>query len=226
MFATFVGMVTPPLLIAGALKLGAAETAYLVSMSLFVSDAATILQTRQIGPVGSGLLSIQGTSFTFIAPVISAAGIVMASGASPQRALGVVFGLCFAGEFVVMLASRFIRYASAVITPIVTGTVVTLIGLTLIEVGMVSVGGGYGANTMGYDRCRHVRKAPCKPWIHHPRLGVHPVHRSSGDNHARSRQAAALVRVLRPIRERPSDLPLFWDLRPNVLSLEAAVRSL
>jgi xanthine permease XanP len=148
-FAVFVGMVTPPLLIAGALKMSAADTAYLVSMSLFVSGAATILQTRRIGPIGSGLLSIQGTSFTFIAPVISTAGVAMAAGASPREALGVVFGLCLVGAFVVMLASRFIRYASAVITPIVTGTVVTLIGLTLIEVGMVSVGGGFGAKADG-----------------------------------------------------------------------------
>src|SRR5690349_18584311 len=58
-FAVFVGMITPPLLIAGALKLDASQTAYLVSMSLFVSGLATVLQTRRIGPIGSGLLSIQ-----------------------------------------------------------------------------------------------------------------------------------------------------------------------
>ncbi len=148
-FAVFVGMVTPPLLIAGALKLDGSETAYLVSMSLFVSGAATLLQTRQIGPIGSGLLSIQGTSFTFIAPIISTAGVIMARGGTAHEALAAVFGLCLAGSFVVMLASRFIRRASAVITPVVTGTVVTLIGLTLIEVGMVSVGGGFGAKADG-----------------------------------------------------------------------------
>jgi xanthine permease XanP len=148
-FAVFVGMITPPLLIAGALKLGAADTAYLVSMSLFVSGAATILQTSRLGPIGSGLLSIQGTSFTFIAPIISVAAAAMASGATAAQALGGVFGLCMAGAVVVMLASRFIRRASAVITPVVTGTVVTLIGLTLIEVGMISVGGGYGARADG-----------------------------------------------------------------------------
>jgi xanthine permease XanP len=54
-----------------------------------------------------------------------------------------------AGACTVIVASRFIQLASAVITPVVTGTVVTLIGLTLIEVGMVSVGGGYGARAEG-----------------------------------------------------------------------------
>jgi xanthine permease XanP len=148
-FAVFVGMITPPLLIAGALKLAPADTAYLVSMSLFVSGAATILQTSRLGPIGSGLLSIQGTSFTFIAPIISVAAGAIASGATAAQALGGVFGLCMAGAVVVMLASRFIRRASSVITPVVTGTVVTLIGLTLIEVGMISVGGGYGARADG-----------------------------------------------------------------------------
>jgi xanthine permease XanP len=148
-FAVFVGMITPPLLIAGALKLDSADTAYLVSMSLFVSGAATILQTSRLGPIGSGLLSIQGTSFTFIAPIISVAGSAMAAGATAAQALGGIFGLCMAGALTVILASRFIQLARAVITPVVTGTVVTLIGLTLIEVGMVSVGGGYGARADG-----------------------------------------------------------------------------
>jgi xanthine permease XanP len=148
-FAVFVGMITPPLLISEALKLPPADTAYLVSMSLFVSGAATILQTRRVGPVGSGLLSIQGTSFTFIAPVIAAAGLAMQGGASAHEALGLVFGLCLAGSVLVMIASRFIQLASRVITPVVTGTVVTLIGLTLVEVGMVSVGGGYAAQADG-----------------------------------------------------------------------------
>jgi len=147
--AVFVGIITPPLIVAGALKLGAGDTAYLVSMSLFVSGAATILQTSRWGPVGSGLLSIQGTSFTFIAPIITTAGIVMASGGTAQQALGTVFGLCFAGAFVVIAASRCIRRASVIITPIVTGTVVTLIGLTLLQVGATNVGGGFGAKAAG-----------------------------------------------------------------------------
>lgn len=143
--AVFVGIVTPPLIIAGALKLSSSDTAYLVSMSLFVSGAATIVQTSRLGPVGSGLLSIQGTSFTFIAPIISAAGTLMARGEGAHRALAAVFGLCLAGSFVVVAASRFIRIASGLITPIVTGTVVTLIGLTLLQVAVVNVGGGFGS---------------------------------------------------------------------------------
>jgi xanthine permease XanP len=159
-FAVFVGMITPPLLIASALKLGSADTAYLISMSLFVSGAATILQTSRWGPVGSGLLSIQGTSFTFIAPIIATASSAMANGATATQALGLCFGLCFAGAFVVIALSRFLRHARTIITPVVTGTVVTLIGLTLIEVGMVSIGGGFAAKGDGsFGAVRHLALA-------------------------------------------------------------------
>lgn len=147
--AMFVGIITPPLIIGGALKLAAADTAYLVSMSLFVSGLATLLQTSRLGPVGSGLLSVQGTSFTFISPILAASGAVIASGGSSHEALGVAFGLSAAGAPLVMLISRFIQHAGRVITPLVTGTVVILIGLTLLQVGATNLGGGFDAKGNG-----------------------------------------------------------------------------
>ncbi|PSN19866.1 xanthine permease XanP, partial [filamentous cyanobacterium CCP5] len=60
--ASFVGIITPPLIISGALGLEPADTGYIISMSLFVSGIATFIQCRRFGPVGSGLLSLQGTS--------------------------------------------------------------------------------------------------------------------------------------------------------------------
>ncbi len=147
--AVFVGIITPPLVVANALRLGRADSAFLVSMSLFVSGAATILQTRRLGPVGSGLLSIQGTSFTFIGPILAAADAVKTAGGGVHEALATVFGLSFAGAFVVALLSRVIQHAGTVITPLVTGTVVTLIGLTLLQVAATNAAGGVGASQPG-----------------------------------------------------------------------------
>jgi xanthine permease XanP len=147
--AMFVGIITPPLIIGGALKLSAGDTAYLVSMSLFVSGLATFIQTSRFGPVGSGLLSVQGTSFTFISPILAATGAVIAAGGSAHAALGVAFGLSLAGAPLVMVLSRFIQRAGRLITPIVTGTVVMLIGLTLVQVGATNVGGGFEAKANG-----------------------------------------------------------------------------
>jgi xanthine permease XanP len=147
--AMFVGIITPPLIIGGALKLSAADTAYLVSMSLFVSGLGTFIQTSRFGPVGSGLLSVQGTSFTFISPILAATGAVIAAGGSTHAALGVALGLSAAGAPLVMVLSRFIQHAGRLITPIVTGTVVMLIGLTLLQVGATNVGGGFDAKGSG-----------------------------------------------------------------------------
>ncbi len=148
-FAVFVGIITPPLIICNALKLNRSDTVFLVSMSLFVSGVATLLQSHGIGPVGSRLLSIQGTSFVFLGPIISTAGLSMSAGASAHAALGVIFGVCLAGSFVAISISQCIQMASRIITPLVTGTVVTLIGLTLIEVGMITMGGGFDARHDG-----------------------------------------------------------------------------
>jgi xanthine permease XanP len=147
--AVFVGIVTPPTLIARILQLPSADGAFLVSMALLASGIGTILQTKRLGPVGSGLLSIQGTSFVFVAPIVSLAGSIMAEGGSRDHALGVVFGVCLVGALVPIVLGPCIRLASRVITPLVTGIVVTLIGLTLVSVGITSVGGGFEAKHDG-----------------------------------------------------------------------------
>ena len=72
LLAIFVAIITPPLIIAGALKLDLETTSFLVSMSLFASGISTFIQCRRIGGIGTGLLCIQGTSFSFIGPIISA----------------------------------------------------------------------------------------------------------------------------------------------------------
>ena len=72
LLAIFVAIITPPLIIAGALKLDLETTVFLVSMSLFASGISTFVQCRGFGPVGARLLCIQGTSFSFIGPIIAA----------------------------------------------------------------------------------------------------------------------------------------------------------
>ena len=59
LLAIFVAIITPPLIIAGALELDLDTTAFLVSMALFVSGIATFIQCHKVGPVGSGLLCVQ-----------------------------------------------------------------------------------------------------------------------------------------------------------------------
>lgn len=150
LLAIFVGIITPTLVLAGPMGLDAETTSYLVSMALMVSGVATFIQVKRIGPIGSGLLSIQGTSFAFIGPMITA-GLAAGGGTA---GLAMVFGLVLFGSPVEMILSRFIHLAKDVITPVVTGTVVMLIGLSLIRVGMTDIAGGAGAEDFG--RLRNV----------------------------------------------------------------------
>src|SRR3990167_7368068 len=62
--ASFVGIITPTLIVGGTLGLQS-EIPYLISMALFVSGLGTFVQARRFGPIGSGLLCLQGTSFSF-----------------------------------------------------------------------------------------------------------------------------------------------------------------
>ena len=140
LLAIFVAIITPPLIIAGALNLDLETTGFLVSMSLFVSGLATFVQCRRVGPVGCGLLCVQGTSFSFIGPII-AAGI---AGGLPA-----IFGATIAGSVVEMLVSRVLKFMRHIITPLVSGIVVTLIGLSLIRVGITACGGGEAAKAAG-----------------------------------------------------------------------------
>ncbi|MBE6224212.1 MAG: purine permease [Bacteroidales bacterium] len=140
LLAIFVAIITPPLIVAGALNLDLETTGFLVSMSLFVSGVATFIQCRRLGPVGCGLLCVQGTSFSFIGPIIAAG---LAGG------LPAVFGATIAGSVVEMLVSRVLKFMRHIITPLVSGIVVTLIGLSLIRVGITACGGGEAAKAAG-----------------------------------------------------------------------------
>lgn len=139
LLAIFVAIVTPPLIIAGSLGLDPETTAFLVSMSLLASGISTYIQCRRIGPFGCGLLCVQGTSFSFI-------GALTASfGGMGMAALPTIFGVCIAASPVEMIVSRILKYTKKIITPLVSGIVVTMIGLSLIKVGITACGGGYSS---------------------------------------------------------------------------------
>lgn len=140
LLAIFVAIITPPLIIAGALQLDVATTGFLVSMALFASGISTFIQCRRVGFIGCGLLCIQGTSFSFIGPIISAG---LAGG------LPLVFGACMSASVIEMIISRILKYTKKIITPLVSGIVVTLIGLSLIKVGISACGGGEAAKADG-----------------------------------------------------------------------------
>jgi len=138
--AMFVGIITPPLIIAGVAGLNPLETGYFVSMALIISGVTTFFQVKQLGPFGSGLLAVQGTSFTFVPMAIVAANV---------GGLPLVLGMALITSPVEMILSRFLTQTRKIFPPVVSGTVVMLIGLGLIRVAITDIGGGAGATNFG-----------------------------------------------------------------------------
>jgi len=145
LLAMFVAVITPALLICQALGLPAQDTQHIISMSLFASGLASLLQIKTWGPVGSGLLSIQGTSFNFVAPLIMGGLALKNGGADVPTMMAALFGTLMVAACTEVLLSRVLHLARRIITPLVSGIVVMIIGLSLIQVGLTSIGGGYAA---------------------------------------------------------------------------------
>lgn len=138
--AAFGGIVAVPLVIGPAIGVDVRTTAMLVSATIFVAGLATIIQARGIYKIGAKLPCIMGTSFTFVGPAITVGTSMDLAG---------IFGATILGSFIEMILSRFIKPLMKFFPPVVTGTVVTLIGLTLVPVSMDWCAGGIGSPTYG-----------------------------------------------------------------------------
>ncbi len=149
LLAMFVAVITPSLIICQSLGVPADQTNTIISMSLFASGLSSFIQIRTFGPIGAGLLSIQGTSFNFLGPIIGAGLALKAGGADIETMMAAIFGTILVASSAEILLSRVLQFAQRIIPPLVSGIVVTLIGLTRVQVGLISMGGGYAAMADG-----------------------------------------------------------------------------
>lgn len=150
LLAMIVGVATPPILIGSALNLDPTNITYLVGMSLFMSGIGTFVQVKRLGGfIGSGLLTVQATSFAYPASIISIGTSFMAAGMSQNEMLSTIFGVLFAGSFVTIFSSQLLPKLRKVITPTVSGVTVMLIGISLVRVGMTDFAGGFASRLDG-----------------------------------------------------------------------------
>ncbi len=129
--AIFVSIITAPLIISVGMGLSPKETSYIISSSLFISGVATLIQVVRIGPFGSRLLCIQGTSFSFIGPLIFASHSLQGM-MSSDGILGTIFGSAAVGGLCIMVLSLYLEKLKKIITPTVTGVAVILLGISLV----------------------------------------------------------------------------------------------
>lgn len=139
-FAAFGGIIVVPLVISSALGFDAATSTALMSATILAAGVATFIQSKGVGPVGSRLACIMGTDFTFATPAISVGSVAGLPG---------IIGATILGAFVEIILSFFIKPLLKIFPPLVTGTVICLIGLTLLPVSVDWAAGGSGAANYG-----------------------------------------------------------------------------
>ena len=144
--AMFVSNVTPAIIVCGAAGFGFGSNSpdfpqmiYMIQMSMFFAGIATLIQTIGIGPVGARLPVVQGTSFAFIPimiPLVAGKGV---------DAMAVLMGGILVGGLFHAVLGLFIGKLRFALPPLVTGLVVTMIGLALVKVGIQYAAGGVPA---------------------------------------------------------------------------------
>ena len=139
--AMFASNVTPSIIIAGAagFAFGGEDMVFLIQMAMLFAGIATLFQTVGVGPIGARLPVMQGTSFAFVPIMI---GIVKTSGMAALFGAVIVAGLfhTFLGSIIGRIRHWF--------PPLVTGIVITAIGLYLLPVGIKYAAGGAAAFQM------------------------------------------------------------------------------
>ena len=148
--AMVLGVMAPPAIVASALGVPAPAIAYLVSMSLLFAGVGIWFQVQRPLGIGSGMLSIQATSFAFPGTLVAVGSMLMREkGLGWEETLATLFGVCFLGGFVIMAGSRSMRFLRKIITPTVAGITVMMIGVSLVKIGAVDMAGGLAAKSNG-----------------------------------------------------------------------------
>lgn len=135
-FAAFGGIIVVPLVIATSLGFDSKVTTALISASILGSGLATIIQAKGVGKVGARVACIMGTDFTFVSPAISVGSVLGLPG---------IIGATILGSLFEIILSFFIKPLMKFFPPLVTGTVVALIGLTLLPISIDWAAGGAGS---------------------------------------------------------------------------------
>ena len=116
--AMVLSVMAPPAIVAGALGVPPDAIAYLVSMSLLFAGIGIWFQVSRPFGIGSGMLSIQATSFAFPGTLIAVGTLLMKEQGMPwEQALSTLFGVCFVGGFVVMAGSRIMPFLRRSLRP-------------------------------------------------------------------------------------------------------------
>lgn len=133
--AMFVANIAPILIVTGVVHMPAGQVAGLVQAAMIIAGVGSLLQMFPMGPLGSGLPVIMGISFTFVS-------VFCMIGA--KYGYGAILGAALIGGILEGILGLTARWWRRFIEPVVSATVVTAIGFSLLSIGANSFGGGFG----------------------------------------------------------------------------------
>ncbi|GAB3629336.1 purine permease [Pandoraea terrae] len=133
----YAGAVAVPLIIGGALKLSIDQVAFLINADLFACGIATLIQTIGVWKFGLRLPIMMGVTFTAVTPMI-------AIGTNPALGLLDIYGATIVSGIIGIVIAPYIGKLLRLFPPVVTGTVITVIGVSLMGVGINWAAGGFG----------------------------------------------------------------------------------
>ncbi|HBG91359.1 nucleobase:cation symporter-2 family protein [Lactobacillus acetotolerans] len=136
LLAMYSGAVAVPLLIGGALKFNSTQMTYLVSIDIFMCGLATLLQLMRNKYFGIGLPVVLGCAIQAVAPLVMI---------GKKFSINTMYGAIIVAGIFVFLIAGFFSKIKKLFPPVVTGTLITTIGLTLIPVAFQNMGGGNSA---------------------------------------------------------------------------------
>lgn len=138
--AMFVSNITPIMILASAIGLDSVTSSMLIQNCMVIAGIGTLIQLYPVWRIGSRLPIVMGISFTFLSLAISVAA---------SQGIGTLMGAVIIGGLVEGTLGLFARYWIKLIPPIVSATVVTAIGFSLLPIGANSFAGGQGAPDFG-----------------------------------------------------------------------------
>src|SRR6201996_1710676 len=140
----YAGAVAVPLILGRALKMSPEDVAFLISADLFACGVATLIQSIGFPGVGIRLPVMMGVTFASVGPMLSMA-------ADPNIGLLGIYGSVIAAGVFAFLAAPFISRLLPLFPPVVTGTIIMVIGISLMRVGINWAGGGLPTLTKVVD---------------------------------------------------------------------------
>jgi xanthine permease len=138
----YANAVAVPLIVGGALHLPKDQIAMLINADLFACGIATLIQTIGIGPFGIRLPIIMGVTAVSISPMLAMA-------ATPGVGLTGIYGAVLVGGLFGLCVAPFVGYVLRFFPAVVTGSIITMIGISLMRVGISWAGGGAAAADFG-----------------------------------------------------------------------------